>query len=342
MIKNLAIYYISIFFLLLTYSCQSAPYKYITPIDTFYSTENINLLPIAKLENNVSGISIHQDSLLILRNNLNGTGYFFSVFSLRNKTIKYNFLKAGRKENESLGFIAYGFRESSFWVYDMIKDKIISGEIEDSEQSYRSVNMPIFHYQAVRLNDSLLLASGNYDSAFKLAEFNMATGEITDSLYAYPKNFEKVDKMDYESFLYVSPDHKYAALATRYADGVEFFDLTGGTSKAVVGPEKFKPDLSRVKQHIGYVSSLNSNTRYGFLSGKSTSKHLYLLFSGHNNNSSHLFYGSTIYVYDWEGKPVKKIVLDHDILDFAVSNDDSLLYTWNPIENSIEFSNIEL
>jgi hypothetical protein len=78
------------------------------------------------------------------------------------------------------------------------------------------------------------------------------------------------------------------------------------------------------------VAARDNNTRFAFLRGKVTNRYIYLLYSGYNSESEHLHYGQQLFVYDWQGKPVEKIALQDDVLDFAVTADDKVLYTYHP------------
>lgn len=64
-------------------------------------------------------------------------------------------------------------------------------------------------------------------------------------------------------------------------------------------------------------------------------KYIYLLFSGNNVRSPRRFYGNRIFVFDWDGKPVKQIHLKNDVIGLTVSSDDKSLYTINPFTKFI-------
>ncbi|MDB9755723.1 TolB-like 6-bladed beta-propeller domain-containing protein, partial [Winogradskyella sp.] len=57
-------------------------------------------------------------------------------------------------------------------------------------------------------------------------------------------------------------------------------------------------------------------------------------------NEPNFHYGNIIYVYTWDGKPIKKLLLAHYILDFIVLSDDSAIYAYNPSKKSLEFSTL--
>lgn len=76
-------------------------------------------------------------------------------------------------------------------------------------------------------------------------------------------------------------------------------------------------------------------TRYAFVNGAVTDKYIYLLYSGKLNSGIHPEYGKYIYQYDWSGDPIKKWVLDREILSLGLSHDDKTLYAYDPNNGNI-------
>ena len=59
-----------------------------------------------------------------------------------------------------------------------------------------------------------------------------------------------------------------------------------------------------------------------------TDEYVYTLYSGRNykDDKDRAFQSNLIHVYDWEGKLVKKLQLDIDIQQMAVSKDNRKIY----------------
>jgi hypothetical protein len=193
-----------------------------------------------------------------------------------------------------------------------------------------------------------LLASGDYDSPldYKIAMVNLNTGKTSGHMIPYSsdpsKPFSREDKMAYESFLYIKPLKDKAVIACRYADQIEIIDIKSQQAKIIRGPEGFEPKLAVMIGNGGKkISTRDSETRFAFLTGKVTNQFIYLLFSGYTDQTEHRDYGSTIYVYDWNGKPIKSFLFKNDIKDFAVTTNDSLIYTFNPKTKFVSVANIK-
>lgn len=297
-------------------------------------TNEVNHLRIS-LQSPV-GISLYNDSLLLVRNAANSSKYHFSLFNLKSKTFMENYLPLGRKPGEVMSFLSYGLLNDRLWAYDIIKDKIISTNLGNPivEVDTIASNVPKFYYSIQMLNDKKIIGSGDYDSNYKLDLLDLSTGMVEEQIGVFNMDnqvYSRAKKMEYESFLFLKSSKDKCVTASRYADRIEIFDLISKKSKVIRGPENYNPDVSVMSSNNGMeVIARNSNTRYAFLGGKTTDKYIYLLYSGNVHDSPHLFYGKYIYVYDWEGNPVQKIILKDYVTDFAVTSDNETLYSYNP------------
>lgn len=72
--------------------------------------------------------------------------------------------------------------------------------------------------------------------------------------------------------------------------------------------------------------------RNGFIAADVTNKYIYSLYSGKVINDSSIaeltksFLSKYIYVFDWEGKPIKRYELDQEVRSIAVDEKNNILY----------------
>lgn len=299
-------------------------------------------------------IDLYKDSIiLMMTRGASKEKHHINMYDINKKAFLPGILEMGRKEGQSLTFFSYGIEKDFIWVYDVNKEQIISLKIdglrnESAKHFAKPVKFPGFYYAVQLLNDTTLLASGDYSSPldYKIAMINLTTGKTSGHMVHYSsdssKAFTRENKMAYESFLYIKPLKDKAVLACRYADQIEIVDIKAKQSKVVRGPEGFEPKLEVMLDHAGKrIAVRGEETRYAFVSGKVTDQFIYLLYSGNTDNTDHLFYGSIIYVYDWNGKPIKSFSLKNDIKDFAITANDSLIYTFNPKTKIVSRANIK-
>ncbi|MBO9563783.1 MAG: hypothetical protein J7621_13460 [Niastella sp.] len=294
----------------------------------------------------IDGLDLYADSLLLMRHK-SGHPHHFSVMSVKRATYVTSAAPVGNQYGQSAGFISYGLQRNNLWVYDLMQDKIVvynfNNTTAEKARAVREISVPVFYYSAQMINDSTLLASGDYDSPYKLSLVNVTNSKSTTPLTPYDPAWSRARKSAYESFLFLKPTADKCVLACRYADQIEVTDLTTRQSIIVNGPENYKPDVMEMTGNDGKeLSARNESTRYAFVRGKVTNKYIYLLYSGNNSESSHLYYGKYLFVYDWKGTPVQKITLSSYAVDFAVTSDDAILYTYHPSSQSIEIASLQL
>lgn len=297
---------------------------------------------------------MYKDSLLLVVNNLNRNPYHARVFDIGTKKAVANIWPVSGKPGGVLGFMSAGISNQLVWVKDITKNKFIVANIDSvllnadaGPQFYSELyKQPYFYYDAILLNSNEALLSGNYDTDERLCYKNFSDSSKNKILLSYLKDdnigASRVKKMAYQSFMLLKPDRKRVILACMYADEFGIFDMATGNYKIIKGPEGFSPDLRPYKNKSGVVLGTHGdNTRYGYLSGYATNDAIYLLFSGHQWRSSHQFYGKKIYVYNWEGKPLKELTLKNDVIDLVVSSDNKTLYTLNPRTGWINVSTLK-
>lgn len=299
-------------------------------------------------------MTIYRDSLLLVVNNLNTNPHHVRIFDIARKKAVNNILPVSQKNGGTLSFMSFGITDSLVWAFDVAKNGFIVANLEtvlkgngglEHYSEYR-IKPQVFYYDAFLLNRDEALLSGNYDTDEKLAYINFLNGTLNKQLLSYQEDSSigssMVNKMSYESFMLLKPDKKKMLLASRYADQVELLDLVNGKYTKINGPVGFLPQLSPYTNNSGAtVATPDRETFYGFLKGHATENFFYLLFSGYYYKSEHRFFGNKIFVYNWEGNPVRQINLKNDVVDFAVTSDDKRLYTLNGETRSISFSELK-
>lgn len=309
--------------------------------------------PFAKIKDHqLDGLMLYRDSLLLIRNFSNTSKFHFSLFDLNTRTFTGEVLGAGRYPGQAMGFLSYGIYGDTLWVSDIVKEKIIRLNLDSTIQhkSFTPVEtpMPIFYYGTQLLSNDRLLGTGDYDNDYKFTEFNLAKSKVERQRIAYDagnsaQKMSRLKKMAYESLLFLKPDRTKSISAGRYSDYIEIYDIKSGLSKIIKGPENFEPEVVMMKGNDGKeLAARGPDTRYAFVKGKTTDKYIYLLYSGNLHNGEHLFYGKAIFVYDWDGKAVAKLKLPAYILDFAVTSDNKVLYSYDPKSKYITISHLML
>ena len=284
------------------------------------------------------------DSTLIIFNFArNRSGHCFYNYSLSSDTLSKGYLAYGKGPDEVIGPFISRVKSNKLWMYDITLKKIMSVDINkalyDSVFSFKNFPTNSYHYQ-IDLVDSLnFLSVGDKHSLSKIRLVDLASQQ---TIKEYGE-FTLIDdapidavKDGYQSHIISKPSGDMVALPYRYEDIVEIYNLKSNTSIAVQGPDQIVMDFRPTKVSGGSVYMVEEDTRRTYGGPAVTDKYIYLPYSGHRRgkrSEEERFkwnYNNVIHVFDWEGNPVKKLVLDSYITSIAVSKDDKTLYSFNP------------
>lgn len=285
----------------------------------------------------IGGVSeiIHiVDSTLVIYSS-SSTKYFLQNYSLKTGQFSEGYANIGKGPGEAIGVISFGLRGNKVWLYDITLKKVL---VADVDKILSNESMNLFkeydvenQYYMVDFKDSSHFFSVGYDfSDFKIQEVDLNTGKeieeygkITDipedlSLSQY--------KSAYETFIAVKPTGDKIVLPYRYSDLIEIYDMETDKSLTIHGPDKF--DV--IYEIIGnQATSKSGEARYTFISWNVTNNYIYLAYSGLVEGEENYYLGNSIFVYDWEGNPVRKLLFDTLIYGFAVSDDDKKIYAYD-------------
>jgi hypothetical protein len=144
-------------------------------------------------------------------------------------------------------------------------------------------------------------------------------------------------KDGYRSLMATKPIGNKILLAYRYEDIIEIYDLNSGLNKAVHGPDQIVLDFIPTKIHTSrHVFMTTKDTRRAYARPTVTNKYIYIPYSGQRKGSkSHeerfkWNYQNVIHVFDWDGNPIKRLLLNDYVSSIAISEDDKILYAFNP------------
>lgn len=293
-------------------------------------------------------LEIHKYSNKIFVQGVNCNLYELEGDSLKFKT---SYLKKGDGPREVQSSIEFSrMNDGRFVAIEGIGSQKIFvshtsdiAELEDASTwnlSVRPKQESKFFFQRLQpINDTLLIGAIMGDCPSKFASCNLNTGEMVPLNYTYPAILDNLSDFEksfaYEGFLYKKPDeNKY--VFTSYTGLYSFiFDCDG----------KKIENLRHIFNKPAAYESRGNGKRPGLVDGKSeyvcssphvTERNLY--YSSRRATAEDVFkldtkfdgypcyYTKEILVFDWEGKPYKKYVLDKPIHNFFVDESASMLY----------------
>jgi hypothetical protein len=279
-----------------------------------------------------------KDSLLILYNSKGKNNYFFYNYFLNKDSLSKGYLSSGRGVGESLGAMSSGLNNNILWTHDLVLKKILVADITKSSNTsnivFKEYPLEDKFYMMESIGNLNFLGVGKIDSPFKIQKIYLQSGKVNKEFGEFKhvptdKPFESY-KTAYDCFIFKKPSGDKVVLIYRFSDIIEIFDLKKNTSFAIQGPDSFNVDFIPIS--IGSISVMGrtEKTKFSFVNGYTTDDYIYTLYSGKLANSLNSDYSNYILVYDWNGNPIKKIVLDKNALSFCISNDNKEIYIYNP------------
>jgi hypothetical protein len=287
----------------------------------------------------------------------NGDGvdnYFFSQYSLRNNSLVRKFVQGGRLRGQGLSILSAGmFGNQTIWYYDLALKKAVLIDLPRNNGANDSLAITEFmlpgkyYYSAQLLNRSTLLGSGSVDTGYTkipsiLQQIILATNHQTKTFGTMPDAPANTPFNSWrdanQGFLYLNPSHNKAVLAKHYTDEIEIFDLRSMKSIIVKGPENLMLEFRSVRLPNMDISGLNERTKVAFTIGVTTDKYIYLQYIGllsTKNRGDKVNASNKIYVYDWAGIPVAKLILERDVIGFTVSKNNKVIYGFDPDSKNV-------
>ncbi len=283
--------------------------------------------------------SLHTvDSTLIIFNVSHKIESFFYNYSLKSGQLSEGYLKKGRGPSEAIGGFCAGLIGNDLWAYDLTLKKIF---ITDKTKATTYKN-PLFHiiplktdfYNIALIDRDHFLVNGKEDSKFKIQEID-SMGKVIAEFGEFkhiPADMPLGALKDAcHSFFFLKPSGGKIAMSYLHTDVLEIYDMKKSfESKAIQGPSGFDLDFEIGKRGKYNYMEKTDETKKAFIAGAVTDKYIYLAYSGISHaKKADWSYAKFVYVYDWDGNPIKKLNLDRRISGLTVSQDDKTMFSYD-------------
>lgn len=321
--------------------------------DIFYKFPGQDTLEFIKLYEFVDDVPkriFDLDSLLLINTYGQSKEYWLYLFSKKENKIIKKFLKYGRGPNESLSLFATGISHSdSLWTYDIMKKEIYKAPlvsiVKDRDVKFARYPVDEYYYQIDFMQDSIYLGTGNELSGNKMSFVNLYNQHKfleKGEFYSLPDNLPIAAVKDaFTSYISIKPDGNKVVLAYRYTDVIEIFDQKGILQNTVQGPGNFMSEFELSRGDIARMRK-TKETRKAFVSLLTTNNYIYLLYSGNTRESEEWSSGRFLFVYNWDGKPIKSFYFDTPVDCLGIDEKTMTFYSYNPMESSIIYAHFQL
>lgn len=228
--------------------------------------------------------------------------------------------------------------DSGAWLYDPQQSRLtlvdVPALVEGRQPPVRrmvNLQSELVPMTAIWLADTLLVSSGMYTGG-RLALFDgdgrlkRTAGPLPPARKGVPP---QVAQHAYSGTLVRHPSRPMLAIGTRHADRVEIYQPDGRLVRVGRGPGNFEPVYEVAVAGNAPVMGSGGDMRFGYIGLTAAGDRLYGLYSGatRDERPGKASFGGEVHVFDWDGRLLRVLPLDHLALALAVSADERALYT---------------
>lgn len=222
--------------------------------------------------------------------------------------------------------------KDDLFIYDIVKKRVYKVDLllNDSTISlseYKSFNMEERPF-IVHLLDSGIIASGIFSDMW-IAGFSDA-GNTLSSLefpdFESNHNFTNIDlsTVYLSTLIAVNPNEQKVICATQKGGFLAFANLSVEGMREYKRVNYYAPMVKKVSDRIAF----DRNNKVGFCGVACSDNYVFALYSGRTFNTHGLLshYCEHVLVYDWQGKPVKHLILDKPLFSMNYDAQSNKLY----------------
>ena len=322
--------------------CQNSN---LTSWDRLFAQKPVIKLPVqsSNIQSDDIGMPIYFaciDSFLIVSEMFNN--HFITVYNTNSGQVVNRFASKGQGPNEFLGVGGLYVSNDHLLIHSTMPNRMVyvhKRDLLESDVSFIKISFKegedVAHYLRISpVSDGLFMGtamSTNYDKKyqFALADEN---GEFLSEFDQYPLNrdLKSVPNYDlaygFQGTIQPSPDGRYALYSGILHGVLKFFNFEADNpikiKEYVFAYPKFTSRAIPNEQR--YAVAVSDDAIAGAISVAVSDDLYYILFS----NQPRIYESNIIYVFDFHGEPVKKILLDEPVNNIVYSKKDNSLLAY--------------
>lgn len=244
-------------------------------------------------------------------------------------------------------------KKRNIYICDLSKNKLVTFNLDKIINNKNNFYEETELYPELKNNVAFFsITNNNFLAAYTAFENNshrFVKGNLNDTISTYnqyirlsePEGYEHVEKsyFSYKSSIAVNPEGTKFVSATKSGLILETFDISGNKIKPIAVKRFYEPvyEVSNRESKYPFIIK-NKNAVEGTMGLRATNKYIYNLL----NETSDPNIRNEIAVFDWEGNPVKKYVLDCNILSLSVDEKENKAYILSFNEEDLNFGYFDL
>ncbi len=308
--------------------------------DTFKDKESLNGIPLdigGHLSTPNELFLLGDKKLMIKELYVN---HFIVIYDLNTKEVK-RVGTIGRGPGEFIspgGFSAKPDENGAFWTGDLTLGKISEFSLNASlnNEEYRPTQEITFEFPRM-CYEPVWTANNNITCLNLNGEGRLSILDSKGNLLRYagelvpPKKStmtKTINAFANQARLVARKDGKRLAMACFYFNRIEIYDQNGGLIRRLTGPNESLPIIGIGRGNGENVFVETPKTRITYSSLTADDNFVYCLYSGRTEKEypDEELYCNQVFVFDWEGNPVKMLQTDVEISKITVDSKGEFLY----------------
>lgn len=263
---------------------------------------------------------------------------FINIFDCNNGAFINSYLTKGKAAGEILmaNNVYYNHILNSVTISDHQSQKFVTYSIElKGKPKYTEKTLPDLGFKVCDLgNNTFLSLNKDPHSMYSLLQNDTTVA----TFFEYPADGHKITPSKayaYQGFFIPNHNNTRFVYAGSNSDMLEIYELKGSEllKKASYGNSYPKYVDNNPENVFGVI--FEKDLKLGFRDICFTDKYIYALYSGRDrtNYPDNYAYANEIYVADWDGNLVKKIILNTDVCKIGVEQNDKIIYAVEEAED---------
>lgn len=330
--------YLSLFIVIIVLGCDSTEdsilsfKEEITPIKKFPEEISLDFKKFIDYpEGTILKISENDSGFYMLdikaRNN-----HLIHFYSKKENDFTRELIRQGNGPFESFAPYSIDFKTNKILLSDFEMRKIIEIDLLNFEKGSTELKLDTYYEQIKYYDNSTYIATSSSPSNKKFYFINKKIGDLHETKGEFiniPTGIELNQIPDFfQSSSGVNLKLNKVVNAYRWMDIIEIFDIKKGKSKYIKSPRNIENKL--VRGINGELSlERGGEAKECFVDIAYTDDYIYGLFSGNEDNTSGAYLSNIIYVFDWNGNPIKQLNLDRKVMSISVNQSAKRIYSFD-------------
>ena len=288
------------------------------------------------------------DSLLIMKNL--GTEYHFHVFNIYDNRKKGELVLFGSGPEDMISPAIISSDDSYIWILDNQVRSVAKCSLTITNDKYymkilKKIGISEYADNAAMLSDESIISVVLNPQMKRFCLFDN-TGQFVNDFGEYPESnldFRELEIM--EAFLcdfVINYKEQKLFMTHKQTDLIDVYSLDGKLINRMHGPDAFFPVVKQV-QNGNYISvrSQAGRSRDAYFRPKNAGDEVFVRYSGRVfEPDTHDYLNNTIFVFNWDGEPLRVYKLDKPIFSFDVDYKNRVIYALSdrPDFNVIKYS----